>query len=392
MGNPRGYVWVAAFLLVAALAGCSGVHGAAGMDASAKAPSFIARIPVVGRLDTAGKPPIPSSAVRPPEADPAATDRLMVYTADLTVLVDNVDAVRSQLQTLIESMGGYLQAMEGHVVTFKVPAPLLDDALAAIEATGEVTARTILGRDVTEEMRDLRIRLDNSEMVRQRLVDLLEKADNVEDALKVEKELERVTEQVELLKGKIQYLENKVAFSTVIVRLNSPVPDQGVETRLPFDWVYSLGEDLLRGRTGRTFTDQAFWWRRVKFDVPRDYVRYYERGYLTRAMSGNGVYLRVERQPNTDEAEGEFWATTVRGVLGSHQAIRVRDEEEVARKRGGPPVLCLWGEKQLGRKRFGYVIGLLARPRHVVVFEAWGPADAFERDRPKLKASMASIR
>jgi len=383
---------IAGAVLAMALAGCSSLPDTAAVNARADRPFVGTGVPAFGAVRAERAGGAPSPAPRPPEVDAARPGRLMVYTADLTVLVESVDAAREQLQAQAEAMGGYVQAISGPIITFKVPAPRFEEALEAIEQIGEVTSRTILGRDVTEQMRDLRIRLDNAEKVRERVVALLEMADKVEDALKVEKELQRITEEIELLKGKMQFLENSVAFSTVTVRLNSPVPDQGVDVVLPFKWLYQLGEDMMRGRAGESSLSQPLWWQRVDFDVPAGYVKYYERNYVTRAMSGDGVFLRVQRHRNTDRAQTQFWGQTVRRVLASSRAIRVSEEKMVERRGSRPAVLALWSEKQLGRERFGYVVGLVAKRRHVIVFEAWGPAAEFERDRQELTASMASIR
>jgi hypothetical protein len=78
--------------------------------------------------------------------------------------------------------------------------------------------------------------------VRQRLEALLAQAGSVEDALAVERELARVTESIELYKGKLELLRELVAFSTITVnfrarpteRVNSDVP-------LPFEWLNQLG-------------------------------------------------------------------------------------------------------------------------------------------------------
>jgi hypothetical protein len=55
-----------------------------------------------------------------------------------------------------------------------------------------VKDKNIAGEDVTEEYRDLEIRLDSAEKTRQRYLELLNKAERVKEILKIEKELERL--------------------------------------------------------------------------------------------------------------------------------------------------------------------------------------------------------
>ena len=75
--------------------------------------------------------------------------------------------------------------------------------------------------DATREFQDLRIRLDTAEKALQRLVDLLEKAGNVEEVLLIEKEIHRLTEEVERLKGTLRHLADRIAFSTIEVEFRS---------------------------------------------------------------------------------------------------------------------------------------------------------------------------
>jgi hypothetical protein len=97
-------------------------------------------------------------------------------------------------------------------------------------------------RDVTEQYADLEIRLKNAEAVRQRLEALLAKAGKVEDALAVERELERITQAIEQMKGRLRLLSELVAFSTITANFQARPRDQvGSETRLPFPWLGELG-------------------------------------------------------------------------------------------------------------------------------------------------------
>jgi len=72
--------------------------------------------------------------------------------------------------------------------------------------------------------------------VRKRLEALLSKSEKMEDTIKLEQELERVTQTIELIKGKLQYMQDQIAFSTIRVDLNSPRPQaaSGTIAALPF--------------------------------------------------------------------------------------------------------------------------------------------------------------
>jgi len=388
--TPMYVLGVTTFILV--VAGCSGYAPMESSTASVRHAAWSARTVAAfgGARDLAETEAQTLSAAEAPAVDAARLERLVVYNAVLNLVVPNVEESLLRVREIIGELDGHLQQMTSRSITFKVPAARFHDGIDAVEKLGEVTSRDVKGTDVTEEMRDLRIRLDNAQQSRERLVKLLEMAEKVEDALKIEKELERLTETIELLKGKIRYLEHSVVFSTITVVLNSPLPQEEIAMEVPFPWVHTLAADLVSGTAGPRGW-QLLWWRRVKFDLPQGYVKYYERNYLTRAMSGNGVYLRVKRHGNREKAETEFWAPLVRRMLLAGQAMAIREEKTLKLAEGTDAYMLLCS-RQFGRKHYGYLIAVAARGRRVCVLEAWGPLEQMNQDKAKLEASVRSIR
>jgi hypothetical protein len=158
--------------------------------------------------------------------------RLVIKTADLSLQVDSARDAEASLRTLVGQLGGYVvkvetsgtdESMSSHVI-FRVPAERFDQALTGVQGLAKkVLARTVGGDDVTEEFVDLESRLKNLEATRDRLQSFLDKAENVDDALKVNQSLSDLQGQIEQLKGRKQFLERSAALSTISVTL-SPLP------------------------------------------------------------------------------------------------------------------------------------------------------------------------
>ena len=337
-----------------------------------------------------GTDAVAPAAVQRPNLDPERRERLVVYNGAVWLVVERIADSLQQVQQRLEALGGYMQELTANSITLKVPAPRFPEAIAAVEQLGEVTKKEIKGADVTEQVRDLRIRLENSEQLRQRLLKLLEKSDKVEDTLKVEQELARVTEAVEMLKGKLQYVETQVALSTLTVHLNSALPQREVTAEIPFAWVYELGEDMSSGEAGETSAALPLW-RGVKFRLPEAYIQYLETDDETRAMSADRVMIRLHRHPNFAGGDLAFWAALVRRTLVEQRTIAVKDPTDV-RLRTGVAARLLAGTREIGGKPYGYLVAVIARRCHVYAFEAWGPLDAFTRDQSKLEGAIRSIR
>ncbi|MEL6632936.1 MAG: DUF4349 domain-containing protein [Bacteroidota bacterium] len=146
------------------------------------------------------------------------TTRKIIQNATLSLTVTQPDSMSAQLTTLAESLGGYLSQSGTYQTTIRIPAERFEEAIAAISTMGKLQSKTISGQDVTNQYYDLQIRIENAEKARQRYLELLAKAENVETTLKVEKELERLNTELDLLKGQMKRLENLTTFATINIR------------------------------------------------------------------------------------------------------------------------------------------------------------------------------
>ena len=84
--------------------------------------------------------------------------RQMVYNAELSVVVMNVEAAILDVRKLTEGQGGYLQKLDGNYMILRVSANKLAMIVDAVSKLGKITRKRIDCQDVTEEMVDLDIR------------------------------------------------------------------------------------------------------------------------------------------------------------------------------------------------------------------------------------------
>jgi hypothetical protein len=187
------------------------------------------------------KPTVPSRDGMMSVADGAPwevkANRSIIRTASVELERDDPDQGPAQAVSLAKAHGGYAQRVTSESATVRVPAERLDAFLGAVPGLGKVERQTVTADDVTEAHQDLKIRLTNLERVRERYLELLQRAVTVEDTLRVEKELERVTAEYESLKARLESLEDQVALATVSLEFQRPVRPG------PVGWVfYGLGK------------------------------------------------------------------------------------------------------------------------------------------------------
>lgn len=103
----------------------------------------------------------------------------------------------------------------------KLPPVNFMTLLDELHTIGKIESKSITEEDITEEYYDVKARLANAHKVQDRLFGILKKAKKVEDILKVEKEIERVGEKIEVLEGKIRYFDSKVDYSRITISIYS---------------------------------------------------------------------------------------------------------------------------------------------------------------------------
>ncbi|MCF8298469.1 MAG: DUF4349 domain-containing protein [Saprospiraceae bacterium] len=145
--------------------------------------------------------------------------RKILFSANLSLTVKNPDTANARIENIAKKYEGYVNQIGTYRTVIRVKSEKLNEALEEISALGRVESKSLTGQDVTEEYLDYQIRLENAEKARGRYLELLAKAENVEAALAVEKELERLNGTIDLIKGKMNRINHLAEFSTITINL-----------------------------------------------------------------------------------------------------------------------------------------------------------------------------
>lgn len=140
--------------------------------------------------------------------------RMMAYTSGFTLTVKKRDAALDEVKKLAESLGGYLVSSARGNMKLKVPVTKADEFLKLSGNHGKMSDFRISAEDLTDTITDLGVRLDNLRKLRTRLTELLSKTKSVDEMLKVERELNRITTEIERIDAQLQNNKKRVAFVT----------------------------------------------------------------------------------------------------------------------------------------------------------------------------------
>lgn len=275
---------VASFLLVLVLPACggqsSGAHGPSGGDVPSG--GSMGRSGGTEFATSSGDVAVVESGAQAETASVQATaqtlpddfDRKIVKTAELGIRAENVRESADDAQRIAAGFGG--NVLSSRVsrgddslyanLTLSVPASDFEAALDELRGLGKkVTDDAVSGEDVTEEFVDLESRERNLLAAEASLLDLYDKAVSVDDTLTIQRELTNVRGEIELVQGRIEYLEQRTAFSRITLSIEpTPGPKPSPPAWNPADaaaraWEASLG--VLQGFATVLISALVFgWW------------------------------------------------------------------------------------------------------------------------------------
>ena len=151
-------------------------------------------------------------------------DRKIVRTAEVETEVPDLNSYTLYLRNSIRSLGGYI-AQEDYSrteyrnssrLTLKIPVHLFEEGMKMItEKAGEVKAVKISSQDVSTEMVDIKARLEVRGRMRDRYLQLMAGAKNMDELLKVQNEVQGLQEEIESGSSRLNFLNHSSAMSTI---------------------------------------------------------------------------------------------------------------------------------------------------------------------------------
>jgi hypothetical protein len=177
-----------------------------------------------------------ASGVKGAVPDTALAGRDIIYTAAMTVRVPEVEKAVTQVENAAEAQGGLVVGStrsaspaatadepdhSSATLKLRVPPENFDEVLTAIGRTGEVLDRNLTGKDVTNDVVDVRSRIDSQRKSVARIRDLMAQADTLRDIVALESEVAQREADLDALLAKQAKLRDQSSLATITVNLVS---------------------------------------------------------------------------------------------------------------------------------------------------------------------------
>ncbi len=162
--------------------------------------------------------------------------RDIIFTAQMTVAVNDVAAASAEATRVIESLGGIVfgQQTTGTpepraVLTFKVFPEHFQEALDRLGSIGELRTQTVSADDVTERVVDLESRINTATASVERLRGFLADATDIKTIAELENQLLQRETELETLRGQLRTVQDLVSLATITVTLTQAESSPAVD-------------------------------------------------------------------------------------------------------------------------------------------------------------------
>ncbi len=200
-----------------------------------------------------------SSPVEESDAASQQSNRKLIRTVNMTVETREFDSVMGTIEQRITDLGGYIENMDSYngsayssyrsnrssTMTIRIPADQMNAFLSEVSEISNVTRRSENVQDVTLDYVDLASHKKTLQAEHDRLLQLLEQAESIEDIITIEQRLSNVQYQIESMESQLRTYDNKVDYGTVHLEVDevqelTPVEEETLWERISGGFVDDL--------------------------------------------------------------------------------------------------------------------------------------------------------
>ena len=211
----------------------------------AEAPAAMADEAYYGEAKASGKVSTAATAVQEngdsSNLTGAAAGRKIIKNGNLTIQTREFEEFMEGLNQAILALGGYVESSSIHGnsygknsmrsadITVRIPAENLDAFCSQVSDIGNVTYKNLYTRDVTLTYVDLESHVKALRTEQQTLLDLLEKAQSVEDIITIQRRLSEVLYEIESYESTLRTFDDQITYSSVHLNIQEVQRETTVE-------------------------------------------------------------------------------------------------------------------------------------------------------------------
>jgi len=191
-----------------------------------------------------------------------AENRKLIKTVNIDAETEELDELLLVIDEKIAQLGGYAENREIYNgsayaqrryrradMTIRIPAEKVDQFVEQVSGISNIVSSNEYIEDVTLQYVDTESRVKALETEQERLLELLEQAENMQDLLEIEARLTEVRYELESVASRLRTLENLVSYATVHLSLSEVQEYTPVAEKTVWQRISSGFQDSMEGLT-----------------------------------------------------------------------------------------------------------------------------------------------
>jgi len=260
--------------------------------------------------------------------DDTAQPRMVHYNGHIRLEVSRPSETIEAVVARAKEVGGFVERQTLTSVSLRVPVAKFRDTYDWILGQGDVLSRSMSARDVTDAHFALDLRMRTARKTRDRLQQLLARAQDENTKIALLKQIQRLTEQVDRMERQLKTLSSLASMSRLTLDAQSRSAMVGAKDVVPisgFEWIARLSPfSRAVSQRGKIY----------KLPTPEGLVALSDKDHF-QAESADGVIFWTTRLENRPEGSAEFWRAAIQeriakefasaqlGQVGSYLTLRL---------------------------------------------------------------------
>ncbi|BFP42877.1 hypothetical protein FGF1_37220 [Flavobacteriaceae bacterium GF1] len=161
------------------------------------------------------------------------SNRKMIWTGNVEIKVKSVDETTEKVNEICKKYNAFVSKMNlnntsyeiSNNITIRVESQHFTSLMEDLKGQGDFVKNvSISSNDVTEQYIDVTSRLKTKKEVRERYIEILKnRTGKISEVLEAEEAIRKITEEIEAKEGQLRYLEDRIKFSTINLRIYEKV-------------------------------------------------------------------------------------------------------------------------------------------------------------------------
>ena len=178
-------------------------------------------------VNTTSSPKAPNSTIQ-------NSQKKIIQTGEIFLIVEDIKESNSSIRNKANELNGYTESENisenSSNTRIRIPSDKLDIFIEYINKNYDVRNQQMSAQDITDTYVDNEARLKNFKAQESQTLEILKKANTVEDILKVQSEISKLRGEIEALESRKNIWDKDIEFSTI--RISSSKKSIAIESKI----------------------------------------------------------------------------------------------------------------------------------------------------------------